>query len=42
MDKENIERVLYAMMEDCGNLITKTEIKEILAEALIKIKKLGR
>jgi len=36
MDRETIRRILFAMIEDCGNLITKTDEVKILREALEK------
>ena len=35
MDKNNVEKILEAMINDCGDLIGKSDMKSILNEALI-------
>ena len=40
MDNENTKRILYALIEDCGDLISKLQTKSILSEALLKLQKL--
>lgn len=40
MERENITRIIYALNEDCGNLITLSEEKKILDETLQKLQAL--
>jgi len=39
MEPENVISILKAMIEDCGDLVTQSDLKEILNEALTKIMK---
>ena len=41
MDRENIKRIVYALCEDCRNLITMSEEKKILDETLNNLEALG-